>query len=192
MQEIHPPGGAFRKLAFLIIIGFAVVFLSGPIAAVLSVVLSFAAVLFVFGLIGFLVWLPFRMLLVGRQATFDHVRGMATAAGRDFGHVGRRFGTVAAFPIRVVTGILAAALAVTWFAGKTVFTTARFVTGMAFLAIFGAILGAICGVVLSGGQHQDVEAAVVMNAVVGAGLAVLSGVILAFPRRAHRISPAAN
>jgi hypothetical protein len=191
VQEIHPPGSAFRKLAFLIIIGFAVVFLSGPIAAVLSVVLSFAAVLFVFGAIGFLVWLPFRMLLVGRQAAVENVRGMAAAAGRDFGHVGRRVATVAAFPIRVLTAILGAALAVTWFAGKTVFTTARFVTGMAFLAIFGAVLGAICGVVLSGG-HQDVEAAVVMNAVVGAGLAVLSGLILALPRRTQRIYPAAN
>jgi hypothetical protein len=192
VYEIQSTGSVFRKIALLVLIGFGVVFLSGPIVAVLSVVLSFAAVLGVFALIGFLVWLPFRMLLVGKDATIANVHEVAAAAGRDFGRFGRGVAQVLAFPVRVLTGILGAALQVTWFAGKTAFTTVRFVTGMAFLAVFGALLGALCGLWMSNVHHQDVESTMIMNTLVGAGLAVLAGLILALPKRRQPIAPVAN
>lgn len=191
MNEIHSSGGVFRKLALLVLIGFAVVFLSGPILAVLSMVLSFAAVFAVFAMIGFLVWFPFRMLLVGRQAALADVQQLTAAAGRDFGRVGRAAARVLTVPARIVTAILGTALQVSWFAGKTAFSTVRFVTGMAFLALFGAVLGALCGLAMTNG-HQDAQSVMVMNTLVGAGLAVAAGIVLALPRRSQPVSPAAN
>ncbi len=79
-SEASPMGSSsmllLRKIAFFALVGFAVIFLTGPVVAMLSFIIS--AGLFVlffllpFALLGLMVWLPIRLICgKGRNARRD-------------------------------------------------------------------------------------------------------------------------
>jgi hypothetical protein len=91
MQLGRCPGELIRRIGFFALIGFAVLFLSAPVIAVISAVLSLIlAVLTLvvpFALIGLLVWIPLRGFSKGAGAawkdlhlTGEMVRGTVNAA----------------------------------------------------------------------------------------------------------------
>ena len=79
---MHAAGRVVGKLAYLALIGFVAILLSGPIIAVISALFSLAvallSVLVPFALIGVLIWLPWRLCVKGRAAALEDV----TRAGR--------------------------------------------------------------------------------------------------------------
>jgi len=81
MQLWRCPGELIRRLGFLTLVCFAVLFLSAPVIAVVSVVISLvAAVLSIvlpFALLGLLVWLPLRGFSKGAGVAWKdlHVSG---------------------------------------------------------------------------------------------------------------------
>src|SRR5947207_3326963 len=84
--------GVLRKVLMMAFIGFLLVFLSGPILAVLSVLLSVGAVVFGFALVGFLAWLLFRGLTVGWDTAWQNSKEFGGNLGQVAGKFGR--GTV--------------------------------------------------------------------------------------------------
>ena len=90
----HPVSG-LRQILFLALLGVGVVFLSGPVIAVASVVLSlvlvFGLLVLAFAVIGFLVWAPVYFLFAGRQAAGERIGAMGRTVGgtlRYLGYVG--------------------------------------------------------------------------------------------------------
>jgi hypothetical protein len=77
MSHMHHPRTVAHKILAFVLLGLAIVFLSGPVIAVVAILFSvaFAIVspLLPFALIGFLVWLPFRLLKVGKTAAWSDV-----------------------------------------------------------------------------------------------------------------------
>jgi hypothetical protein len=72
------PGDFFRRIGFFTLIGFAVLFLSAPLIALVSAVISLVLIVvsFVlpFALIGFLIWLPLRGFRNGASAAWNDLR----------------------------------------------------------------------------------------------------------------------
>lgn len=184
MYETNAPGQVLRKIFLLTVMGFAVVLLSGPVLAILSVLLSFGAVIAGFALVGFLVWLPFRMIAVGPDRALANAREMGAGLARDAGQVVRGGVRAVSWPLRAVRATLFGLLTVAWFGVRATFTTARFAAGLAFLAAMGAALGAILGASVGITQGHDVGAAVAVNTIAGAAIAAAAGIVLSFPRRA--------
>lgn len=182
MYETHAPGHVVRKILLLSMIGFLVVMLSGPILAVLSVVLSLGGVLAGFALVGFLVWLPVRMVLVGREQALANARDLGAGLVRDAGHVCRRGAGVISWPLRLARGAALALLGAVWFLFRAVFTTARFAVGLAFLTAVGAGLGAVLGVGVGIAQGHNIGGAVLANTLAGAAIAAAVALVLAIPR----------
>src|SRR5689334_21591119 len=85
MESLHSTADIVRKVALLTVVGFLVVFLIGPALTLIGVVLPFA-------LVGFLVWLPFRLLVQKRQINWSGVPRRAGEAVR----------TVLSLPLRLV------------------------------------------------------------------------------------------
>src|SRR5438132_13980696 len=70
MGCMHTPARLLRKIVFFALLGFGVIFLSGPVIALFSFILSAALVFFFvllpFMLLGLIVWLPLRALFGSR------------------------------------------------------------------------------------------------------------------------------
>jgi hypothetical protein len=170
-----------RHILFLALLGFAALVLSGPIIAVasivLSVVLTLGVVVLTFALIGFAVWAPLYIAYAGREAASEKMGSMGRALGatlRRLGYVGRRTVEIPAhFAVRVFRGGL-----------HVTKVTGRFVAEVVMLAVVGAALGAILGLVFSTMSGQSLATNVPLNALAGGGIAAAAGAVMAFlPRR---------
>jgi hypothetical protein len=137
----------------LTLLGFLIVFLIGPVLTLLGVILPFA-------LVGFLVWLPFRLFVQKREVNWSGLP-------RRTGEVIR---TVLTFPFRAgglilsaVTGLLRLAFALIGYGFRILIPA---VAG----AFLFAVLGAIGGV-----THEDAEFRIPAAALIGASLGALYG-----------------
>src|SRR5947209_3853680 len=81
MQPMPPAWTILRQVCFLALLGVGVVFLSGPLLAVLSVVVTVGAVVLAFALVGFLVWTMFRTLVLGQQVAWNGAYGLGQHVG---------------------------------------------------------------------------------------------------------------
>jgi hypothetical protein len=184
----YPTSAAvFRKIGLFALTGFAVVTLGGPIFAILSVLLSFALVLLCFALIGFLVWVPLRLLLSGREAAVTSIRELGVGVGRTLHQTGRAAARVMAFPVRLVSWVAAGAgflIRGTW---RLTWATARVLSQVAVFAATGALVG--LGMTMVGGHGgPDTAPAVALNAVVGSAIGALAGLVMIIrERRALRV-----
>jgi hypothetical protein len=178
------PGAGVRHVLFLALLGLAVVFLSGPVIAlasiVLSVVLTLGVLVLVFALIGLLVWAPAYFLYAGREAAGERIGAM----GRSLGQTVRRLlhvGTQAVvLPVRFAARLFRGGLYTAKVAGQ-------FVGEVALVGLTGAAIGAALGLTLSAASNQSPAELVPINAAVGGGIASVVGVALPFfPRRATR------
>jgi hypothetical protein len=172
-----PAAGVFRKVLLMAFIGFVVIFLSGPIIAALSIVLSIGAVVFGFAFVGFLVWVLFRGLTAGWDVAWQNAKEFGGNLGQVAGKFGRGTVQVLRVPAKGI-GMLAYGTARgLGFILSTGFFTLRLVVEAALLVAFGALLGGVWGVVADspiGGP----ELAVPLNAAAGAALALLGGLVL--------------
>jgi hypothetical protein len=167
-----------RKLALFSLIGFGVIMLSGPILAILSVVIPFA-------LVGFLVWGLFALVFHGKRLDWRE----AGAHVRQIGGAGLR---LAALPLRALSGILGGVLMVAWFVWRKFWGTVWFAVELALLAATGVGVGALVGFI-NRAQQPTVEVSVIGNAIIGGVLATAAGIVMTLlekPTRVRRSSAA--
>lgn len=147
-----------RKVAFLTLLGFAVVMVAPPLFAVLSVFLPFA-------LVGFLVWGAFQMMTHGQQVGWDRTR--------EFGRGVCRMGAnVAAAPL----GFIGVAAALGRHAGRKVYTAARLAGGLLLPMLGGALVGGALGAV-GGSSYHDADFRVPAGLLIGATIGLLAGTL---------------
>src|SRR5262249_2786665 len=120
-----------RKLVLFSLFGFVVVMVSGPVLALLSVVLPFA-------LVGFLVWGLFALVFQGKQLDWRQLG----ANVRGVGEAGLR---LAALPVRAFAGVLGGGLLVLAFLWRRFWGTVWFAVEIALLAATGVGVGALVG-----------------------------------------------
>jgi hypothetical protein len=153
MESLHCTVDIVRKVALLTLMGFLVVFLLGPVVTLLGVILPFA-------LVGFLVWLPFRVFIQKRQINWS---GLPEKAGR-------AVRAVLSFPLRVLGFLLSAAKCLLRLVGGVISFALRILIPALAGAVFFAVLGAIGGV-----THADAEFRIPAAALIGAGIGALYG-----------------
>jgi hypothetical protein len=149
-----------RKVCLLALFGLIAITLAGPILSLVFVVLSFA-------LIGFIFWLPIRLLLYGKSGAvrdgLEKGKALAQSGGRAVGAAWR--GTT-----RLGRGLHLALRG-----------TARLVGAILLEALSGAAVGVLV-ISTCWPQHAVTPGAVVLAGLVGALAGVL--VVVSRPRRA--------
>lgn len=180
VQHHHHPVSGLRQILFLALLGVGVVFLSGPVIAVASVVLSlvltFGLLVLVFAAIGFLVWAPVYFFYAGREAATEKIGAMGRRVGgtlRRLVFIGARAFTV---PIHFASRLFRGGL----YLAKS---TSQFVGEILIIALSGAAIGAALGLTISATSHQDPVQLVPLNAAVGGGIAAAVGLVLAAASR---------
>ncbi|HEV3082781.1 MAG TPA: hypothetical protein VGY66_23555 [Gemmataceae bacterium] len=153
-----------RKIAFFALVGFAVIFLTGPVVAMLSFIIS--AGLFVlffllpFALLGLMVWLPIRLIF-----------GKGRNARRDLWRTGRFVGRAAVvMPARACGHVYTRTLGL----GERLHQLTCFIGTIFVETISGALVGALLGAI-AGFQTQAWHIAIPAGAVIGTGLGVIVG-----------------
>lgn len=181
MNQVLTPVDVLRKVIFLAVLGFAVMVVSGPILAILSLFLSFAMVVLSFAFVGFLVWLPCHILLVGREAAFANLRVIAQTYGQAIGRLGQTIGRVLTFLPRSSLAIGNGLLALLGFVWRVFRGGVRFLGETAVIAFSGVLVGVVFGV-LNARDHNP-EAVIAMWAGLGGAMAALVGVTMTLLER---------
>jgi len=186
MEHPETSWGVLRKIGFLALLGFGAVVLSGPILAILSVVLSVAAVVGSFALLGLLIWGLFQAAIHGPQVAGEKCRALMGSLGQAARSIGKTAVKVVAFPFRVLGTVGAVLLMSVWFLVSRLWLFTRFLSGTAILAVIGALLGAAVGA-FTGAQNHDIDVAIATNAAIGAVVAALVGVALTIHERKGKV-----
>lgn len=160
MESLYSMADMVRKLGVLTLLGFLIVFLIGPVLTVLGVILPFA-------LVGFLVWLPFRLFVQKREVNWS---GLPRNSGQ-------AIRAVLTLPLRIGRFILSAIIGLLRLVAGAVGYALRIIIPAVLGAFLFAVLGAIGGV-----AHQDAEFRIPAAALIGAGIGALYG---AFRTRAE-------
>ncbi len=182
MENVESTWVAFRKIGWLALLGFGVVVLSGPILAVLSVLLSVGAVVLCFALLGFMVWSIFQFAIHGHEAASQSIQAMSRNATHAIGRFGQTCARIVAFPFRAVVWAGDGLLAAVWFLavrfGRMVRflskTSVWFLSKTSVLTTTGVLVGVAAGV-LAGTAQQNWEVTVPINAVIGGIVGTLVG-----------------
>lgn len=175
MSTPTPPASALRTVGLLALLGIATVFLSGPILAVASVVLSVALVICLFALIGLLVWAPFYALYAGGDAAVHKVGQMGRALGLGLAHAGRASMRAVALPPRAA-----------WWLARQTGRLGRAAGEVGLVGLSGAGFGALIGLAMAMTQHLDPGTVVPTNALVGGAIAALVGLVFTLFKRKPR------
>jgi len=170
MESLHSTADIIRKVALFTVVGVLVVFLIGPVLTLLGVILPFA-------LVGFFVWLPFRVLVQKKEINWS---GLPEKAGQ----IVR---TIVSLPIRIVATILSIPLRIVAYIASAIIGLLRLIGGLLGFAlrmiipiVGGAFLFALLGAI-GGLTHQDAEFRVPAAALIGAGIGALYGVFRTRP-----------
>jgi hypothetical protein len=182
VYQPHTATEVLRKIGLLALIGFGAITLSGPILAVLSVVLSLGTVVAGFALVGFLIWLPFRLVTGGAQSTMAAIQD----ANRDLGHIVRRAAgmlwALASFPFRLTGAILLGGIYVVARVLHVTAATVAIVGGISLAALTGAAAGVGMGI-LTATTPGEMEAAIPVNALAGGLIGAATGIIMTVRER---------
>ena len=174
MESLHSTADMIRKVALFTLVGFLAVFLIGPILTVLGLVLPFA-------LVGFLVWLPFRLLVQKREINWSGLPQKAGQILRTVLFIPIRIGaTILSIPIRIVAFLASAVIGLLRLVGGLL----GFVLRMIIPAVAGAFLFALLGAI-GGLTHQDAEFRVPVAALIGAAIGALYGAFRT--REVHKV-----
>jgi hypothetical protein len=174
MENMESTWVAFRKIGWLALLGFGVIVLSGPILAVLSVLLSVGAVVLCFALVGFMVWSIFQFAIHGQEAASRSIQAMSRNATHAIGRFGQTCARIMAFPFKAIVWAGDALLAAIWFVILRFWLMTRFLAKTSVLTMTGVLVGAAAGV-LAGMSHQNMEVTVPINALVGGVVGTLVG-----------------
>jgi hypothetical protein len=181
MNQFHSGFDLVRKIGLLALFGFGAIVLSGPILAVLSVVLSIGMVVLAFALVGFLVWFPLRIMAVGSRVAFENVHDMGRGIGRGLGHAGGGIGRLVGFPVRAVGAVAGGGLRLAGATLRMTWSTTRVVSELAAVGLAGGLAGVAMAVVTA--PHADWGVAIPTNAVVGGMIGLLTGAVLTVRER---------
>jgi hypothetical protein len=177
MENLESTWVVFRKIGWLALLGFGVIVLSGPILAVLSVLLSVGAVIFCFALVGFIVWSFFQFAIHGQEAASERVQAMSRNATQAMGRFARACARIMAFPFRAIVRVGDGLLGLVWLMTLRFWLMARFLGKTSVLTMTGALVGVAVGVMV-GAAHQNMDVAVPLNAVIGGAVGTLVGAAL--------------
>ena len=155
MESLYSTADIVRKVGLLTLLGFLIVFLIGPVLTLLGVILPFA-------LVGFLVWLPFRLFVQKREVNWSGLP-------RRTGQVIR---TVLTIPLRLGGFAVSAIVGLLRLVGSVLGYALRITIPALAGALLFALLGAIGGV-----THQDAEFRIPAAALIGAGIGALYGAV---------------
>jgi hypothetical protein len=153
MESLYSTADMVRKLGLLTLLGFLIVFLIGPVLTLLGVILPFA-------LVGFLVWLPFRVFIQKREVNWS---GLPRKSGQAIRTVLTLPLRIAGFLLSVVTGLL-----------RLVIGAIGYGLRILIPAVAGAVLFAVLGAI-GGAAHQDAEFRIPAAALIGGGIGALYG-----------------
>ena len=179
MNQLQTPAAVLRQVGLLALIGFGVVTLFGPFVALMSVLLSFALVLLPFVAVGLLVWLPFRYVTRGKQATLQEVHEVRQNLGQAAGGAWRAIGRAITFVPRMAGRLVAWIFFLAWGLLKLLLSTTRVVLEMALVTLTGAFIGVVAGV-LTG---HDLGVAIPTNAIAGGLIGATAGVVMLIRER---------
>jgi hypothetical protein len=182
MENMDSTWVVFRKIGWLALLGFGIIILSGPILAVLSVLLSVGAVIFCFALVGFMVWSIFQFAIHGQEAASERIQAMSRHATQALARFGQVCAGVIAFPFKVIVKIGDGLLAVIWFMMLRTWLMARFLGKTSVLTLTGVLVGVAAGVV-AGMAHQNMDVTVPINAAIGGAVGTLVGMALILMER---------
>ena len=154
MESLYSTADIVRKVGLLTLLGFLIVFLIGPVLTVVGIILPFA-------LIGFLVWLPFRLFVQRKEVNWS---GLPRRAGQ-------AIRTVLTIPLRLGGFIISAVIGLLRLVGSAIGLALR----ITIPALAGAVLFALLGTI-GGVTHQDAEFRIPAAALIGAGIGALYGV----------------
>jgi hypothetical protein len=164
MERLQSTADMVRKVALWTVVGFLVVFLIGPVLTLLGVILPFA-------LVGFVVWLPFRLFVQGKEVQWSSFPKNA----------GRTVRAVLGLPVRLVRGVLAVPIWLGSYIVAAILGLLRLAGGfiglalrILFPAVVGALIFALLGAI-GGVTHQDAEFRIPAAALIGAGIGALYG-----------------
>jgi YMGG-like Gly-zipper len=168
MSCMHTPARVLRKIVFFALLGFGVIFLSGPVIALFSFIISAALViLFVFlpfMLLGLIVWLPLRAIFGGRGR-----------ARRDLFETGRLVGKAAfVVPLRTCGHVYARARCARVRMHERVHTVTTFLGSILLEMVSGALVGALLGAII-GLQMNALQVSIPVGAVIGSALGLVVG-----------------
>jgi hypothetical protein len=155
MERLQGAGPILRKAAIITLIGFLAITLAGP-------VLSLVGVLLPFTLVGLLVWIPYRLFIIGKQGGWSAIRQRT-------GHV---LGTALAVPGRIVAHLVRG---LGWVLGL-IFGLIGLVLRLTLPTILGTILGGALGII-GGIEHNDVLFRAPAGALIGAAVGLLAGAL---------------
>ncbi len=182
MEHVETTWAVFRKIAWLTLLGFGVVVLSGPILAVLSVLLSVGAVVFCFALLGFIVWSIFQFAIHGQAAASERIQAMSHNANQALAQFGRGCLRVVAFPVQVFVRVVDSIFLAIWFVLSRIWAMTRFLGKTSILTVTGVLVGLVAGVIV-GVTHNNLEVTVPINAAVGGIVGTLVGAALILRER---------
>jgi hypothetical protein len=186
VNNLHSAADVIRKVGLLALVGFSVILLSGPIVAILSVVLSLGVIVLGFALVGFLVWLPFRILTVGSQVAFQNLHDAGKAVGGVAMGVGRVGAKAVVVPPRAAGRMCAGGFRVAKAGLRLTWSAARFIGEVGVVAAAGVLVGVIFGLI-SGTQTHNLGVAIPMNAFAGGLIGAATGIVMTIrERRAGR------
>lgn len=165
----HPGLPGFLKgLLLLALMGFALIFLSGPVLALFSVLFTIFVVVFSlllpFLVIGLLVWLPIRFLFRGRQ---EAVRG--------FYRAGQGWCRASVVPLQSGVHVCRRAYEAGRSAGRKGHDLGRLLGGVIVEAVCGALVGVLMGAIAST-QYRPAETPLALGALIGGSLGMVVGV----------------
>jgi hypothetical protein len=160
----------FKKFAFFALIGLAVIFLTGPVISVVSVVISFVVVavslIIPAAVLGFVIWVPLRSLFGGSGAAWHDVCRTSRAIGQGI-----------AVPVRSSVRLCRRTVQLGQQARQPAAGAASLLLGMVVEIICGALVGAL----LAG--LAGLSAAQPWHYWFGALLGSLFGALVAITRR---------
>jgi hypothetical protein len=177
MENLESTWVVFRKIGWLALLGFGVIVLSGPILAVLSVLLTIGAVIFCFALVGFVVWSFFQFAIHGQEAASERIQAMSRHATQAMGRFAQTCVRILAFPFKVIVRVGDGLLAAVWFLMVRSFLAAKFLGKTSVLTLTGVLVGAAAGVWF-GIANQNLDVTVPLNAVIGGVVGTLVGATL--------------
>ena len=168
MGYLGTPVRLFRKIVFFALLGFGLIFLSGPVIALFSFILSAALVFFFvllpFMLLGLIVWLPLRALFGSR----GHAR-------RDLVETGKLVGKAAfVMPMRTCGHVYARARCARARMRERAHTVTSFLGSILLEMISGALVGALLGAII-GLQMDALQFSIPIGAFIGSSLGLLVG-----------------
>jgi hypothetical protein len=178
---------ALKRLGLFALLGFAVIVLAGPIVGILSALLSIAAVLAAFGIVGYAVWTIYQTALKGPEAAFAELRAVREEGRNLINRNGGSLKSLVTKPLHAVWGLVGGLVLICAFLLKSAWTSFWFVTEVAIVAVVGVMVGGAFGWGMA--HPPDIQASAVSHAALGGVLAAIVGVILSLRERLANRTP---